>query len=44
MQLQPITGINQIKKGDTIVLTGGKYTNKAFSVPHVKVSDQDGKR
>lgn len=41
MELKKITQIDEIKKGDTLILTGDCYTNEPLKAEAVKVS-KDG--
>lgn len=42
MKLKKVTKIDDIKQGDTLILTGDYYKNEALKAQIVKVSESDG--
>lgn len=42
MKLKPIETIDDIKKGDTIIINSSRFKNEPFKVKAVKVSAIDG--
>jgi Icc-related predicted phosphoesterase len=42
MKLKDVKTLNDIKQGDTIIITGDILTNEPFKVQTVKVTEQDG--
>ena len=42
MKLIKVTEIDQIKKGDTLIITGDTLVNKSVTVEMVKKSNNDG--
>lgn len=42
MKLKEVKNITDIKKGDTIILTGKEFKNEPLKVQMVKVSEGDG--
>ena len=42
MNLEKVTKIDQIKKGDTLIITGDIYKVEPFKAEIVKVSENDG--
>lgn len=42
MELKKVENITDIKKGDTIIITGDSLVKEPFKVQMVKISDSDG--
>lgn len=42
MELKKVENITDIKKGDTIIITGDSLVKETFKVQMVKISDSDG--